>query len=75
MTEHSQPSAGGSFRSTWRPVLWRGVPILAAFLCAWIGLLAGAGVSERDLLGAGAAERAYYALESIWSDAPRVEID
>jgi Trk K+ transport system NAD-binding subunit len=38
------------------------VPIVAAFLCGWIGLLAGTGVSERELLGAGAAERAYYAL-------------
>ena len=53
------PRAGGV---AWRPLLWRGSLIVAAFLCGWVGLMAGAGVSERPLLQGGALERAYYAL-------------
>lgn len=61
MDTSDSPAPRGA-RSAWRPVVWRGVPILAAFLCGWIGLMAGAGVTERDLVTAGAAERAYYAI-------------
>jgi len=49
-------------RSAWRPLIWRGGALLVAFLCGWVGLVAGAGVTERELLGAGMAERAYYVL-------------
>lgn len=49
-------------RSAWRPVVWRGASILVVFLFGWVGLMAGVGVTERDLLGSGMAERAYYAL-------------
>ncbi len=55
------PSPGGA-PSVWRPVAWRGAAILAAFLCGWLALLAGVGVTERDLGGVGVAGRAYYVL-------------
>ena len=56
------PPLDGGGRSVWRPVLWRGAAILAAFLCGWLALVAGVGVTERAVLGAGPVERAYYVL-------------
>jgi Trk K+ transport system NAD-binding subunit len=56
------PTVGGGGRAVWRPVLWRGAAIVAAFLCGWLALLAGVGVTERDMLGAGPVERFYYVL-------------
>jgi hypothetical protein len=61
MTDVLPPALRGG-RSVWAPVAWRGAAILAAFLCAWIALLAGVGVTERDLVSAGTAERVYYVL-------------
>jgi Trk K+ transport system NAD-binding subunit len=42
--------------------MWRGLAFAAVFLAALAGLMAGVGVSERDLAGTGIAEKAYYAL-------------
>ncbi len=49
-------------RAVWGPVAWRGAAFLAAFLCGWLALLAGVGVTERDVAGVGLAGRAYYVL-------------
>ena len=57
-----QPPPLRGARSVWAPVAWRGAAIVAAFLCGWLALLAGVGVTERDLGGAGMVERAYYVL-------------
>jgi Trk K+ transport system NAD-binding subunit len=49
-------------RSVRRPVVWRSLALGLTFLAAVVGLSVGVGVSERDILAAGLAERAYYAL-------------
>jgi len=49
-------------RAVWVPVAWRGAAFLAVFFCGWLALLAGVGVSERDVAGVGLAGRAYYVL-------------
>ena len=42
--------------------MWRGLAFATVFVVGFVGLMMGVGVSERDLAGAGIAERAYYAL-------------
>jgi hypothetical protein len=42
--------------------MWRGAAFAVLFCAAWAALIAGVGVSERDLAGTGLAEKAYYAL-------------
>ncbi len=58
----TEPSRAHGRWGNWRPIAWRAFALLAVFLAGWIGLLSGVGVTERDLLDAGVAERAYYAL-------------
>lgn len=55
------PSAGDR-ASRWRPLLWRGFALAVPFLAGFVGLSMGVDVSQRDLSGAGVAERAYYVL-------------
>jgi Trk K+ transport system NAD-binding subunit len=43
-------------------VVWRGAAIGFVLLCGFLGFMAGVGVTERDVLGAGMATRAYYVL-------------
>lgn len=59
---NSYRSARRRAPSTWGPLVWRGAPIVLAFLAGWIGLVGGAGLSERSLVGVGAVGRAYYAV-------------
>lgn len=61
MDRSTRPPAQGTL-SLRRPFVWRGLAFAAVYLAAVTGLLVGVGVSERDLTGAGIAERAYYAL-------------
>lgn len=42
--------------------MWRGFAFATVYIAALVGLAVGVGVSERDLGGAGLAEKAYYAL-------------
>ncbi len=42
--------------------MWRGIAFASVFAVALAALMAGVGVSERDLVGADIAEKAYYAL-------------
>ncbi len=53
---------GQQTRSSWRPIIWRGLAFVTAYLMGFIGLLAGVTVSERDLIGSGILELAYYSL-------------
>jgi len=55
-----KPLLGRVDRASWRPVIWRGLAFAAAYLAGFSGLLAGVGVSERNLAGAGIAQIAYY---------------
>jgi Trk K+ transport system NAD-binding subunit len=48
--------------SRWRPLLWRGLALAMPFVAGFIGLSLGVEVSQRDLVGIGVAERAYYVL-------------
>ncbi|HUF75619.1 MAG TPA: hypothetical protein VMM35_05040, partial [Longimicrobiales bacterium] len=54
--------AGARTQALWRPLVWRVLAFVVVFLVAVVGFSMGVGVSERDLSGAGLAERAYYAL-------------
>lgn len=56
------PTTARQSRSLLRPAVWRGLAFALVYLAGFIGLMAGVEVSERDLDGAGMAERAYYAL-------------
>lgn len=56
------PPAAQQTRSLFRPAVWRGLAFAFAYLAGFVGLMSGVEVSERDLTGAGIAERAYYAL-------------
>ncbi|HSM61540.1 MAG TPA: NAD-binding protein, partial [Longimicrobiales bacterium] len=58
----SIPTPAHGMRSPWRPLVWRGLAFAMVYLTALVGLAMGVGVSERDLAGAGLAEKAYYAL-------------
>ena len=49
-------------RSLLRALVWRGSAFLVVYLAAIVGMAMGAGASERDIVGAGLAEKAYYAL-------------
>jgi len=55
-------AGGRARRFLSRPFVWRALAFVAVYLAAVVGLSLGVGVSERDLVGVGLAERAYYAL-------------
>jgi voltage-gated potassium channel Kch len=61
MTSADPTPARGS-RDLWRPLMWRMVAFAIVYLVAVAGFSIGVGVTERDLVGTGLAEKAYYAL-------------
>lgn len=60
--DKSTPAPPRATRSLWRPLMWRLLAFATVYAVAVVGLAVGVGVSERDLAGAGLAQRAYYAL-------------
>jgi Trk K+ transport system NAD-binding subunit len=62
MEPHSRTRAAKRLFQPVRALLWRGLAFALVYLIGFVGLSSGVEVSERALIGAGVAARAYYAL-------------